>query len=97
MVAASYGAWLEPHNLYVTILGDFGIVGLCLFLTPFAVALFRYVSAFLRGREGPLERFGLFFLVGPHGYEHDGSLSVLPDLSFSGSLYVCPDILLGSG
>jgi len=64
MVAADYGAWRDAHNMYITILGDFGIVGLVLFLTPLWVAFSRYARLLLTGKARQLEEFGLFVLLG---------------------------------
>ncbi len=52
-------AWKDAHNVYITILGDFGIVGLALLLAAFFVALFRYTNLILTDKAGAIERFGL--------------------------------------
>jgi len=63
MVAADYGAWKDAHNMYITILGDFGIVGLTLFLGALFGAFFRYARLFLTDKAGRAERFGLMALL----------------------------------
>lgn len=59
MTIASIGAWKTAHNIYITILGDFGVVGLTLFLTALFVAFFRYARLLLTDKAGRIERFGL--------------------------------------
>jgi O-antigen ligase len=56
-------AWQDAHNVYITILGDFGIVGLALFLAALFVAFFRYVRLFLTGKAQSIQKFGLLVLV----------------------------------
>jgi len=64
MVAADYGAWRDAHNVYITILGDFGVIGLALFIGALSAAFFRYTRLFLTGKAGALEKFGLLVLLG---------------------------------
>lgn len=63
MVAADYGAWKDAHNMYITILGDFGILGLTLFLAALFVAFLRYARFFLTDKAGRAERFGLIAVL----------------------------------
>ena len=51
-------AWKDAHNLYITILGDFGIVGLGLFLAALLVAFFRYANLLVTDKAKAIERFG---------------------------------------
>jgi len=63
MVASDYGAWKDAHNMYITILGDFGIAGLILFLSIFLVAFYRYACLFLAGKAREIEKFGLLVML----------------------------------
>ena len=63
IVLADRGTWKTAHNVYITILGDFGIVGLTLFLAALFGAFFRYGRLFLTGKAGRIEKFGLFALL----------------------------------
>ena len=56
-------AWKDAHNVYITILGDFGIVGLALFLAALFVAFFRYTNLLLTDKAGRIERFGLMAVL----------------------------------
>ena len=56
-------AWKDAHNVYITILGDFGIIGLMLFLGALSAAFFRYARSFLTGRARVVEKFGLLVLL----------------------------------
>lgn len=56
-------AWKDAHNVYITILGDFGIVGLALFLAALFVAFFRYTNLLLTDKAGRIERFGLMVVL----------------------------------
>ncbi len=56
-------AWKDAHNVYITILGDFGIVGLALLLAALFVALFRYTNLILTDKAGAIERFGLVVVL----------------------------------
>jgi len=56
-------AWKDAHNVYITILGDFGIIGLMLFLGALSAAFFRYARSLLTGRARGIERFGLLVLL----------------------------------
>ena len=62
-VLSDIGAWKDAHNVYITILGDFGIVGLTLFLTALFVAFLRYTHLFLINRARRAERFGLMAVL----------------------------------
>ena len=76
MGVTSNGAWKTAHNVYITILGDFGVVGLTLFLAALFAALLRYIHLFLTDKVGRVERFGLMAvlalsihnLTGPYFY-----------------------------
>jgi O-antigen ligase len=57
------GTWKDAHNMYITILGDFGIVGLALFLITLFRGFFRYVRLFLTNRAKDTDRFGLLVLL----------------------------------
>jgi hypothetical protein len=59
MAISSYGTWHTPHNVYITILGDFGIVRLVLFLTAIFKAMVHYARPLLAGKAGRSEKFGL--------------------------------------
>lgn len=63
MTIASTGAWKTAHNMYITVLGDFGIVGLALFSASLLAALWRYIRFFLVGKSGRLEKFGLMVVL----------------------------------
>jgi len=63
MVAADYGAWRDAHNMYITILGDFGIIGLVLFLAVLFRAFFHYAHSMLTGNARPIEIFGLMTIL----------------------------------
>lgn len=56
-------AWKDAHNVYITILGDFGIVGLALFLAALFVAFFRYTNLILKNKAGRFEKFGLMVVL----------------------------------
>jgi len=62
-VLSDRGTWKDAHNVYITILGDFGVVGLTLFLTALFVAFLRYTHLFLTNRAGRAERFGLMAVL----------------------------------
>lgn len=57
------GAWHTAHNVYIAILGDFGVVGLALFLGALFVAFLRYTHLFLKDKAGRAERFGLMAVL----------------------------------
>ncbi len=57
------GTWKTAHNMYITVLGDFGIVGLALFSASLLAALWRYIRFFLVGKSGRLEKFGLMVVL----------------------------------
>lgn len=59
MAISSYGTWYTPHNVYIAILGDFGIVGLVLFLTAIFKAMVHYARPLLTGKARRSEKFGL--------------------------------------
>lgn len=63
MTISTTGAWHTAHNVYITMLGDFGIVGLTLFLVALFGAFFRYARLFLTDKAGRAERFGLLVLL----------------------------------
>ena len=75
-ILSDRGTWKDAHNVYITILGDFGVVGLTLFLAALFVALLRYIRLFLTDKVGRIERFGLMAvlalsihnLTGPYSY-----------------------------
>lgn len=56
-------AWKDAHNVYISILGDFGIIGLVLFLGTLSAAFFRYARLFLTGKARGIEKFGLLVLL----------------------------------
>lgn len=56
-------AWKDAHNVYITILGDFGVVGLALFLAALFGAFFQYTRLFLTGKAGRIEKFGLMAML----------------------------------
>lgn len=62
-VVADYGIWKDAHNVYITILGDFGVVGLLLFVTALVMAFFHYARLFLTDRAQPIDKFGLLVLL----------------------------------
>lgn len=76
MTISTIGTWHTAHNVYITMLGDFGIVGLTLFLAVLFVAFFRYARLFLTDKAGRAERFGLMSVLalsihnmtGPYSY-----------------------------
>lgn len=57
------GTWMDAHNVYITILGDFGIVGLALFLAALFVAFFRYTNLILKNKAGRFGKFGLMVVL----------------------------------
>lgn len=63
MTISTTGAWLTAHNVYITILGDFGLIGLTLFLAALFVAFLRYTHLFLTDKAGRAERFGLMVVL----------------------------------
>lgn len=63
MTISATGAWHTAHNVYITMLGDFGIVGLALFLAALFGAFFRYARLFLTGRARGIEKFGLMVVL----------------------------------
>jgi len=63
IVLADRGTWKDAHNVYITILGDFGIVGLTLFLVALLAAFFRYARLFLTEKARGIEKFGLLALL----------------------------------
>ena len=63
MTISTTGAWGTAHNAYITMLGDFGVVGLTLFLAALFGAFFRYARLFLTDKAGRAERFGLMFVL----------------------------------
>ena len=63
MTISSYGTWHTAHNVYITILGDFGVVGLSIFLAALLGALWRYTRLFLTDKAGRFEKFGLMAVL----------------------------------
>ena len=63
MTISATGAWRTAHNVYITMLGDFGIVGLALFLAALFGAFFRYARLFLTGKARGIEKFGLMVVL----------------------------------
>lgn len=63
LISAGRGTWHTAHNMYITILGDFGVVGLTLFLAGLFGAFFRYARLFLTGKAGRIEKFGLMAVL----------------------------------
>jgi len=63
VILADRGTWKTAHNVYITILGDFGIVGLVVFLGALCAAFLRYARLFLTGKARGIERFGLLVLL----------------------------------
>ena len=63
MTISTGGAWRTAHNAYITILGDFGVVGLTLFLAALFGAFFHYARLFLTDKAGRAERFGLMAVL----------------------------------
>ena len=63
LISAGRGTWHTAHNMYITILGDFGVVGLTLFLGALFVAFFRYAHLFLTCKAQGIEKFGLLVLL----------------------------------
>jgi hypothetical protein len=63
LISAGRGTWHGAHNVYITILGDFGIVGLTLFLVALFGAFLRYARLFLAGKAREIEKFGLLVLL----------------------------------
>jgi hypothetical protein len=59
----NFRAWKDADNMYITFLGDFGIVGLVLFLVALFVAFFHYIRLFLVGKAQNFEKFGLLVLL----------------------------------
>lgn len=58
------GSWQTPHNFYLAILGDFGIVGLFLFLAPLLWFIFRISARLFRSGGTPVEQFSFVGMVG---------------------------------
>lgn len=63
MTISSYQTWHTAHNVYITILGDFGVIGLSLFLAAIFGAFLRYAHSFLTDKAGRLEKFGLMTVL----------------------------------
>lgn len=63
MEVIATGMWKDAHNVYITILGDFGIVGLMLFAVSLFVGFFRYARLVLIGKARDVEKFGLVTLL----------------------------------
>lgn len=88
------GTWRDAHNVYITILGDFGVVGLMLFLAALFSAFLRYTHLFVIERAGRAERFGLtavlalsiHSMTGPYFY----SPVCLSLLIFTLAVTLCP-------
>ena len=62
-ILSDRGTWKDAHNVYITILGDFGVVGLMLFWAALLVAFLRYTHLFITDRAGRTERFGLMAVL----------------------------------
>ena len=63
LISANRGTWHTAHNVYITILGDFGIIGFVLFFGTLSAAFFRYARLFLTGKARGIEKFGLLVLL----------------------------------
>ncbi len=62
-VLSERGTWMDAHNMYITILDEFGIVGLALFLVFLCTAFFRYLRKFLSAQAQNTDTFGLLVLL----------------------------------
>ena len=56
-------AWKDAHNVYITILGDFGLIGMVVFLGALCAAFLRYSRLFITGKARGIEKFGLLVLL----------------------------------
>jgi len=64
MMFSESGAWLTAHNMYITILGDFGVIGLFLFLAVFVFFLVPVALRIIRDGGSGLERACLVAVLG---------------------------------
>lgn len=64
MTFSEYGAWLTPHNMYITVLGDFGVIGVLLFLGAFVSFIVPVVLRIVRGGGSGLERACFVAMLG---------------------------------
>ncbi len=64
MSLSEYGTWLTSHNMYITVLGDFGVIGLLLFLGAFVGFIVPVALRIVRDDGNGLERACFVAIVG---------------------------------
>lgn len=57
-------AWKTPHNLYVAMLGDFGLIGVFVFLLPIALMLVALAIRVMSVKQPSVESFAFVSIVG---------------------------------
>jgi len=79
--SVSSRVWVTPHNAYVNMLGDFGLVGLSLFLLPMIWLVTLLLLRVIRMTRANIESFGFL------------SLAAMMVHNMSGSFYYSPVII----
>ena len=76
----TYGSWETPHNLYISMLVDFGIVGFVLFVFALVVFLLQLCSAILRTGGTGIQRASLVAMTGVSAHCMAGDFLYSPTL-----------------
>lgn len=63
MTLTSIGSWFTAHNAYITILGEFGLIGISLFLCSILAGLVHFGRLVMAGRAERTDHFAIFGLV----------------------------------
>ncbi len=56
-------AWSTPHNVYIALLIDFGLIGFLLFIFPLLLFVITHTIRFLSGKESAAQRFALVVIM----------------------------------
>lgn len=63
MILTSIGSWYTAHNVYITILGEFGVVGLTIFISSILLGVVHFSRLILTENATGVDRFALLALL----------------------------------
>jgi len=81
----AYGQWSDSHNIYVEVLGDFGVIGLALFVVPMIAAVIQSAKRFLETASP----FAMFVFMSVIALMVDGMTDTFLYSPIAISLVVC--------